>query len=170
VMVFGVSCANYDGRCCLSSFITGTSAHSVGACAPAKFVQFEESEGGRTTLRLNGIVINNFSATGARTYPTPCKGKYYNPVVDHRPHTFQEPCCLNALPLLPKLAAAGVDIVKIEGRQRSLAYVRLVTSIWREAIDALNLSESFDHLECENVALASVLEGMASSLGTLSEG
>ncbi|MHC4596412.1 MAG: peptidase U32 family protein [Planctomycetota bacterium] len=169
-MVFGVSCANYDGRCCLSSFITGTSAHSVGACAPAKFVRFEETEGGRTTLRLNGIVINNFSATGARTYPTPCKGKYYNPVIGHRSHMFQEPCCLNALPLLPKLVATGVDIVKIEGRQRSLAYVRLVTSIWREAIDALNRGESFDHWKCENMALESVLEGMASSLGTLSGG
>ncbi len=170
VMVFGVLCANYDGRCCLSSFITGTSAHSIGACAPAEFVRFKETKGGCTALELNGIMINNFSPAGAHTYPTPCKGKYSNPVIGSRLHTFQEPCCLNALPLLPKLAAAGVDIVKIEGRQRSPLYVRLVTSTWREAIDALYQSESFDHWKCENVALESVMEGMASSLGTLNGG
>lgn len=170
VMVFGVLCANYDGRCCLSSFITGTSAHSIGACAPAEFVRFEETKEGHMTLELNGITINKFIATQERTYPTPCKGKYYNPVIGHRLHTFQEPCCLNALPLLPELVTAGVDIVKIEGRQRSAVYVRLVTSIWREAVDALNRSESFDHRKSETVALESVLEGIASSLGTLSGG
>jgi putative protease len=144
VMVFGVLCANYDGRCCLSSYITGTSAHSIGACAPAEFVQFEETEAGRTTLKLNGIVINDFVATEERTYPTPCKGKYSNSAVGHRLYAFQDPCCLNALPLLPEIAAAGVDIVKIEGRQRSLAYVRFITGVWREAIDALSQGEDFD--------------------------
>ncbi len=167
VMAFGVLCANYDGRCCLSSFITGTSAHSMGACAPAEFVQFEETEDGRTTFRLNDIVINNSIAPGERTYPTPCKGRYYTRDGRGRFHTFQESCCLNALGLLPKLAAAGVDIIKIEGRQRSLAYVLLFTSIWREAIDALNQGEGFDHQKYENKALESVLEGMASSSGAL---
>jgi putative protease len=170
VMVFGVLCANYDGRCCLSSFITGASAHSVGACAPAEFVQFKETGDNRISLKLNGIVINDFVTTEKHTYPTPCKGKYYSPAVGRRLHAFQDPCCLNALPLLPKIAAAGVDIVKIEGRQRSLAYVRLVTSIWREAIDALRQRESFDCQKRENRTLESVLEGMASSLGALSGG
>ncbi len=170
VMVFGVLCANYDGRCCLSSFITGTSAHSIGACAPAEFVQFTEKEQGRTTLRLNGLVINDFIGAEERTYPTPCKGKYYNPVVGQRLYAFQDPCCLNALPLLPKLAATGVDIVKIEGRQRSLSYVRFITSCWREAIDALNQKECFDHLKYDNMPLESTLEGMAGSLGVLDGG
>ena len=170
VMVFGVLCANYDGRCSLSSFITGISAHSIGACAPAEFVQFEETEENHLSLKLNGIVINDFAATEKHTYPTPCKGRYYNPAVDRWLHTFQDPCCLNALPVLPKLAAAGVDIVKIEGRQRSLAYVQLVTSIWREAIDSLSQQENFDPPKCNNIRLNSVLEGMASSLGALDRG
>ncbi len=163
VMVFGVLCANYDGRCCLSSFITGTSAHSMGACAPAEFVRFEEAGGGRMTFRLNDIVINNSIAPGERTYPTPCKGRYYTKGGGGRFHTFQESCCLNALDLLPKLAAAGVDIIKIEGRQRSLAYVRLVTSVWREAIERLNQGESSGRAN----VLESVLEGAASSPGAL---
>ena len=170
VMVFGVLCANYDGRCCLSSFITGISAHSIGACAPAEFVQFEETEENHLSLKLNGIVINDFAATEKHTYPTPCKGRYYNPAVGRWLHAFQDPCCLNALPILGKLAAAGVDIVKIEGRQRSLAYVQLVTSIWREAIDTLSQQENFDPQKHRNMTLESVLEGMASSLGELGRG
>jgi putative protease len=170
VMVFGVLCANYDGRCCLSSFITGASAHSIGACAPAKFVRFEETREGGMRLRLNGIIINDFAGAEGRTYPTPCKGKYYNSTVGCCQHAFQDSCCLNALPLLPKLAAAGVDVVKIEGRQRSLAYVQLITGVWRKAIDALSQREGFDYQTYENMALESVLEGMASTLGALGGG
>ena len=170
VMVFGALCGNYDGRCSLSSFITGTSAHSIGACAPAEFVQFEETEEGRTNLRLNGIVINDIVAKEKCTYPTPCKGKYHNPLIGRQLHAFQDPCCLNALPLLPKIAAAGVDIVKIEGRQRSLAYVRFITELWRKAIDALSQGEDFEYQIYEKTAIDSILEGMVSSLGALGGG
>ena len=170
VMVFGVLCANYDGRCSLSSFITGTSAHSIGACAPAEFVRFEETKEGSMSLWLNGIMINDFVGAEQRTYPTPCKGKYYNAFVGRRLQAFQDPCCLNALSLLPKLAAAGVDVVKIEGRQRSLAYVQFITGVWRNAIDGLSQREDFDYQTYENMALESVLEGMASTLGALGGG
>jgi putative protease len=170
IMVYGALCANYDGRCCLSSFITGTSAYSIGACAPAEFVKFEQTEAGRTTLRLNSIVINDFVAAEQRTYPTPCNGKYYNSAIGHRLHVFQHPCHLNAFPLLPEITAAGVDIVKIEGRQRSLAYVRQVTSTWREAIDAFYHQECFDCRIYENIAVESAPQGMVSSLGALRGG
>ncbi len=170
VMVFGVLCANYDGRCYLSSFITGASAHSIGACAPAEFVQFEETKENQLSLKLNGVLINDFAATEKHTYPTPCKGRYYNPAVGRWLHAFQDPCCLNALPVLGKLAAAGVDIVKIEGRQRSLAYVQLVTSTWREAIDSFSQQENFDPQKLRNIPLESVMEGMAGSLGALGKG
>ena len=170
VMVFGVLCANYDGRCSLSSFITGVCAHSIGACAPAEFVQFEETKENHISLKLNGIVINDFAATEKHTYPTPCKGRYYNSAVGRWLHAFQDPCCLNALPVLGKLAAAGVDIVKIEGRQRSLAYVQLVTSTWREAIDSFSQQENIDPQKHRNMPLESVMEGMASSLGTFGRG
>ena len=170
VMVFGVLCANYDGSCCLSSFITGASANSVGACSPAQFVQLEESKEGQVIQKLNGLVINEYLGSQKRTYPMPCKGKYYNSSRDIWPHTFQDLCCLNALPVLPELAAAGVDIVKIEGRQRSLAYVRSVTSVWRSAIDALGGAENVDPHIFESTALDPVLEGTAGTLGPFKGG
>ncbi|MCK6375970.1 MAG: U32 family peptidase, partial [Zoogloea sp.] len=39
--------------------------------------------------------------------------------------------------LLPELARVGVRAIKIEGRQRSPAYVAQVTEVWRAAIDRL---------------------------------
>ncbi len=170
VMVFGVLCANYEGRCCLSSFITGTSATSAGSCAPSELVQFNQREEGGFELRLNGIQINDCTALEQATYPTPCKGKYYNPVIRQRVHAFQDPCGLNALPVLRQLAGAGVDIVKIEGRQRSLAYVQEVTSTWRAAIDALIQTGGFDCRSYQSPELESLQEGRASSLGALAGG
>ncbi len=167
VMVFGVLCANYDGRCYLSSFITGTSANSMGACAPAAFVEFEETEGDCTTVRLNGIEINSFTAEEQRTYPTPCKGKYYNSATGRRSHAFQDPCCLNALPVLPELAETGIDILKIEGRQRSPAYVGLATGLWRKAIDALDLHGVPDPAMFQTSEAESILEGETAVLGAL---
>ena len=167
VMVFGVLCANYDGRCWLSSFITGSSAYSMGACAPAELVEFDQTQQGCVRLRLNGVEIDRPGASEPLTYPTPCKGTYYSPSMGRRLHAFQDPCCLNALPLLPELAAAGVDIVKVEGRQRSLAYVRRVTGIWRAAIDALGPEEPSDSRGHENAELDSFLEGKVATLGAL---
>jgi putative protease len=170
VIVFGVLCANYEGRCCLSSFITGTSANSVGSCAPAELVQFGQSEEGGFELRLNGVQISDCLALEQAAYPTPCKGKYYNPVIGQRVHAFQDSCGLNALPVLGQLAEAGVDIVKIEGRQRSLAYVREVTSIWRTAIDTLDQTDAFDYRHYRSMELESLQEGRTGSLGALAGG
>ena len=52
-------------------------------------------------------------------------------------HALEEPTSLNTLELLPRLAAAGVVALKIEGRQRGQAYVASVTRTWRAAIDRL---------------------------------
>ncbi len=63
-----------------------------------------------------------------------------------------------------------MNIVKIEGRQRSLAYVRFVTELWRKAIDALSQGENFEYQIYEKTAIDSILEGMVSSLGALGGG
>lgn len=38
--------------------------------------------------------------------------------------------------ILPQLMEMGIAAIKIEGRQRSPAYVAQVTQAWRQAIDA----------------------------------
>ena len=52
-----------------------------------------------------------------------------------RDYAIEEPTSLNTLALLPQLMRAGIKAIKIEGRQRSPAYVAQVTKVWREAID-----------------------------------
>jgi O2-independent ubiquinone biosynthesis protein UbiU len=46
-----------------------------------------------------------------------------------------KPAGLNTLELLPELQAVSVAAIKIEGRERSPAYVEQVTRVWRQAID-----------------------------------
>ncbi len=167
VLAFGQLCANYEGRCQLASFITGRSANNLGACAPAELVTFEETEEDRMVIRLNGIEINEFAADEPRTYPTPCKGKYRNVSTGRTLHAFQECSSLNALSLLPRLAAAGVDILKIEGRQRSPAYVRKATQVWRAAIDGLPVGHLAEWKPLEHSDLAQILEGQRMTTGAL---
>jgi putative protease len=63
----------------------------------------------------------------------------------------------------------GVRAVKIEGRQRSPAYVAQVTRVWRYAIDALQAEEtSFSVKQEWLAALARHAEGAQCTLGAFS--
>ena len=45
VFGFGSLCVMNEGRCWLSSYATGESPNTVGACSPAKFVKWEKKQG-----------------------------------------------------------------------------------------------------------------------------
>ncbi len=135
VFVFGSLCANYEGRCQLSPYITGVSNNTVGACSPLEFVQFVHDDNGKLSFKLNEIILNEYSQGEFCTYPTPCKGRYLNTETDMLTYSFQSPASLNLLGEIPELAAAGVDAFKIEGRQRSKIYVENVTRVFRSALD-----------------------------------
>jgi putative protease len=60
----------------------------------------------------------------------------------------------------------GVRAVKIEGRQRSPAYVAQVTRVWRSAIDALG--EDWEMNPAWNAQLARHAEGSQCTLGAFS--
>ncbi len=134
VFAFGSVGPMSEGRCFLSSYLTGLSPTSEGACAPASHVSYVEQEG-RTLSRLGGTTLNCFARGERAAYPTPCKGRY----VTHgrASYLFEEPVGLNAIAILPELKAAGVTALKIEGRQRSRAYVSQVVGDFRQALDAL---------------------------------
>ena len=64
--------------------------------------------------------------------------------------------------------ALGVVAVKIEGRQRSPAYVRDVTRVWRAAIDACaRRPAGFRPAADWSAALARVSEGAQTTFGAL---
>ena len=135
VFAFGSLCIMVEGRCQLSSYVTGQSPNRHGACSPAKFVRWDEGADGRRSVRLNDRLIDRFEPQEPAGYPTVCKGRY--DVGGEIFHALEEPTSLNTLELLPRLAAAGVTALKIEGRQRGQAYVSSVTRTWRAAIDRL---------------------------------
>jgi putative protease len=70
------------------------------------------------------------------------------------------------LELLPELSELGISAVKIEGRQRSPAYVSKVAGIWREAIDRLEAAPGRFHTDPSWMAgLGEVSEGTTTTLG-----
>jgi putative protease len=64
-----------------------------------------------------------------------CKGRF--DVEGQADYAIEEPASLNALGLLPAIHAMGVSAIKIEGRQRSPAYVGQVVATLRAALDAV---------------------------------
>jgi hypothetical protein len=102
VFGFGSLCVMNEGRCWLSSYATGESPNTVGACSPAKYVQWERSPGQMTT-RLNGILIDSFGDDEPAGYPTLCKGRFE--VAGDTYYALEEPTSLNVLEILPEIAA-----------------------------------------------------------------
>ncbi|MBI5287079.1 MAG: U32 family peptidase, partial [Deltaproteobacteria bacterium] len=152
VFALGGLCINVEGRCYLSSFVTGASTNTEGACSPSRFVRFInvggerharafhgqkdlEPECGKLRITLNGVALNELSDGETSPYPTCCKGRYY--YEDGRfAYALEEPESLNILEIISRVIEAGVNALKIEGRQRTRAYVGTMTRVLREAIDA----------------------------------
>ena len=132
VFGFGSLCIMAEGRCHLSSYITDESPNTCGVCSPAKDVQWCETPNGRES-RLNNILIDRYDENENAAYPTLCKGRFK--VGNHIYHALEEPTSLNTIQLIPQLDAMGIKAIKLEGRQRSPAYVEQVVRVWREAID-----------------------------------
>ncbi|VAW60827.1 Uncharacterized protease YhbU [hydrothermal vent metagenome] len=133
VFGFGSLCVMLEGRCLLSSYATGQSPNTFGACSPASAVQWQQTSDGLQT-RLNNILIDKYSPDEAAAYPTLCKGRFE--VGGSTYYAIEEPTSLNTLNLLPQLQAMGVAAIKLEGRQRSPAYVKQITGVWRAALDS----------------------------------
>ncbi|MGV3001343.1 ubiquinone anaerobic biosynthesis protein UbiU [Vibrio sp.] len=167
VFAFGSLCIMAEGRCYLSSYLTGESPNTVGACSPAKYVRWQETQDGLES-RLNDILIDRYGEGENAGYPTLCKGRFDINITgeDQRYHVLEEPTSLNTLSMLPELFAANVASVKIEGRQRSPAYVEQVTRTWRAAIDRYLANPEAYQVEPQwNAALANVSEGTQTTLG-----
>ncbi|QGX40936.1 ubiquinone anaerobic biosynthesis protein UbiU [Permianibacter aggregans] len=163
VFGFGSLCIMAEGRCQLSSYLTGESPNTCGACSPARFVRWEEKNR-MLESRLNGVLIDRFAEQENAGYPTLCKGRF---IVDgKRTHALEEPVSLNTLELLPELIHNGIRAIKIEGRQRSPSYVAQVTKVWRAAIDAAtHAPENFSSRPDWQQALAQLSEGKQTTFG-----
>ncbi len=163
VFGFGSLCVMVEGRCLLSSYATGRSPNTYGACSPGSHVRWQETGDG-TNTRLNGVLIDHYGPGEKAGYPTLCKGRFQ--VGDHTFYALEEPTSLNTLAILPELKNIGVSAIKVEGRQRSPAYVAQVTAVMRAAIDqCLANPDSYQPDGRWMQALESVSEGSQTTLG-----
>jgi collagenase-like PrtC family protease len=157
VFGFGGLCVMVEGRCALSSYACGESPNMQGACSPAHHVRWQQQADG-LEARLNGILVDRYGENEKAAYPTLCKGRYQ--VNGATYYAIEEPASLNTLDILPDLVRMGIAGVKIEGRQRSIAYVTEVTKVWRAAIDRV----------CSNVDAFTIDPAWHARLNRLSEG
>jgi len=162
VFGFGSLCVMVEGRCALSSYVTGQSPNGAGVCSPPSAVRWEETTEG-VEARLNGVLIDRYARGEPRGYPTLCKGRF--DVGGERDYAIEEPTSLNTLAILPQLIEAGVRAIKIEGRQRSPSYVAEVTRVWRAAIDHAASGARYSVQPIWTAQLARWAEGQQHTLG-----
>lgn len=162
VFGFGSLCVMAEGRCALSSFATGLSPNNAGLCSPPSSVRWQETVAG-VEARLNGVLIDCYAPDEPRGYPTLCKGRFE--VAGARDYALEEPTSLNTLTILPDLIRIGVSAIKIEGRQRSPAYVEQVTRVWRTAIDQASAGNRYSVQPAWAETLSRFAEGQQHTLG-----
>ncbi|MBF0554264.1 MAG: U32 family peptidase [Nitrospirae bacterium] len=109
--VHGSICISYSGRCYLSSFLANRGANK-GLCTNSCRWSYQLMEEKRP-------------------------GEYMPVYENSRGAYILSPRDLCMVDYLDKLAGAGVDSFKIEGRTKGVNYVSGITKIYREAIDAL---------------------------------
>ncbi|MDO5603880.1 MAG: peptidase U32 family protein [Paracoccus sp. (in: a-proteobacteria)] len=157
VFVFGGLCVMAEGRCSLSSYATGKSPNMNGVCSPASHVVYSEERDG-LRARLGNFTIHKTPPGHPAPYPTLCKGCFTSG--PQTGHVFEDPVSLDATHLIPALAKAGVTALKIEGRQRSRAYVAEVVRSFRAAVEAQAAGQPLPAS-----ALARLTEGQAATTG-----
>lgn len=158
--IFGNHGLMVEGRCSLTNYATGLSTNMDGICSPAAEVEYLRDGAGNLSTKLGDFTIDRFAPDENAGYPTICKGRYTTPHRSDGYYAFEEPISLNLARLLPELIKAGVNAFKIEGRQRSRAYVREVVGSFRKAIDAI---QSGDDPDLKN--LVALTEGQKETQG-----
>ena len=161
VFGFGSLCVMVEGRCILSSYATGRSPNTYGACSPASHVEYIENDIQLET-RLGGVLIDSYEQHEVAGYPTLCKGRFKSKGNTY--YALEEPTSLNTLEILPELKDIGVKAIKIEGRQRSPAYIQTVAKTWSSALKQLE-SGNYKTQSDWHQALSEVSEGFQTTLG-----
>lgn len=119
--VHGSMCMAYAGRCLISDYLTGRSA-SGGHCTQPCRWSYALQEAKRP-------------------------GEYFDVEEDGRGSYILNSRDLNMLAHLRELADAGVDAVKIEGRNRKAFYVAAVVNAYRQVLDGADPAAFAGELE-----------------------
>ena len=102
--VFGGLCVMTEGRCALSSYVSGQSPNLSGVCSPPEAVSFERTAEGMVS-RLSGLALDKTPSGATAGYPTLCKGRFA--ADGEAAYLFEEPTSLNAMGLLARLGGSS---------------------------------------------------------------
>lgn len=135
MFVHGAMCMTYSGRCLLSNFMAergsnqGNCAHS---CRWDYKVRLKLKEGAFKDLHLTEETKDLFEFFLEEAYRP---GEYFPLEEDSQGAYILNSKDLCLLPRLPDILSAGIDSLKIEGRNKSNFYVASVARVYRKAID-----------------------------------
>ncbi len=121
--VHGSMCISYSGRCLLSSFMALRDSNRGRCCHPCRF---------------------NYAVVEEKR-----PGQYYELSEDTRGTYIFNSRDLCMIEHIPEMVAAGISALKIEGRMKGINYLASVVKIYREAIDAYDLSTADYQVEPE---------------------
>ena len=161
VFAFGSLCIMAEGRCYLSSYLTGESPNTVGACSPARFVRWQQTPQGLES-RLNEVLIDRYQDGENAGYPTLCKGRYRSTA--SATTRWKNPPA-STPELLPELMAANIASVKLKAASAA-RHTSPVAKVWRQAIDRCKADpQNFVPQSAWMEALGSMSEGTQTTLG-----
>jgi putative protease len=148
--VHGAICVSYSGRCLLSNYFTHRDSNQ-GTCTNSCRWDYKiYSEGDFSTNEpYRGIDGNYFLEEKERP------GQLLPIDEDENGTYIMNSRDLCAIRILDRLRDAGIDSFKIEGRNKSVYYVTVITRAYRQAMDDLKDAKPFDNkLEMEMFTVA----------------
>jgi len=163
VFVHGAMCISYSGRCLLSSYMTGRSAN-LGACAqPCRWeyrliqkTKYKIQKIDNSKINRKSKLENQNSRFFLEEASRP--GEYFELIEDSHGSYVMSSKDLCLIEHLDKLAEAGVDALKIEGRNKTDYYVAVTAKTYRRA---LNLYKKDKFTKKEKTVLKKELEQLA---------
>lgn len=120
VFVHGAMCMAVSGRCLISSYLTGRSGNQGNCTQPCRWSYTLEEE--------------------------KRPGEHFPIEEDDRGSYIMNARDLNMLAYIDQLAAAGVDSLKIEGRNKKAFYVASVVNAYRQVLDGASADDFADEL------------------------
>lgn len=143
--VHGSMCMTYSGRCLLSNYMAERGANQ-GSCAHScrwKYqLKVQAPDGSMGTIEINDENKSDFQFFLEEEFRP---GQLYPIEEDERGSYILNSRDLCLMPKLDEYLAAGLDSLKVEGRNKSAYYVAVVGRAYRLAIDAYYASpETFD--------------------------
>lgn len=160
VFVHGALCMAYSGRCLIASYMNKRDPNQ-GACTNACRWSYTANDQDNRQSDIIGSSVELLVTANCTDKTKDSAQQYPLEEDEHGSYLFNSKD-LRAVALVEKLAAIGVDSLKIEGRTKSPYYVGRTAQVYRKAIDDAYAGNVFDEklsLELEGLANRGYTEG-----------